>query len=129
MLEKILSYIFTKYQVFPEQIFKKYPGYMVFRHRHNERWFGVLMSLKTKNLKDKSLIFARDKNITLINLKLEPGLVALMLDNRHFLPAYHMNKRHWISVVIDEETPLEEVFDLIDDSYKLTQNAKAKGIL
>lgn len=120
MIEKILSYIYTKFKIFPEHIFKQHPGYAVFRHKDTRRWFGVLLNLKTQKIKNKNSIFIKKDTITILNLKLDPGLVILMLDNRHFLPAYHMNKRHWISVVIDDETPLLQVFDLIDVSYNLT---------
>ena len=35
-------------------------------------------------------------------------------------PAYHMNKQHWISIILDGSMTGEEVFHLIDDSYRLT---------
>ena len=36
------------------------------------------------------------------------------------VPAYHMNKQHWISVILDGSMTEEEVFRLICDSHALT---------
>ena len=35
-------------------------------------------------------------------------------------PAYHMNHKTWISVVLDETLPDEKILELIDTSYQLT---------
>lgn len=35
------------------------------------------------------------------------------------LPGYHMNKRHWNTVVLDGSLPDEEVLGMIDESYRL----------
>jgi predicted DNA-binding protein (MmcQ/YjbR family) len=37
-----------------------------------------------------------------------------------FLPAYHMNKEHWLTVLLDNTVPEKEIYELIDDSYELT---------
>jgi predicted DNA-binding protein (MmcQ/YjbR family) len=55
-----------------------------------------------------------------INLKSDP-LTAEVLRQRHaaVLPGYHMNKRHWNTVVLDGSVPEEELREMIDDSYRL----------
>ena len=37
------------------------------------------------------------------------------------LPGYHMNKEHWISVVLDGSVAIEHIHELIQDSYALTE--------
>ena len=39
-------------------------------------------------------------------------------------PAYHMNKEHWISVVLDGTVPDAELHMLVGDSYRLVGGAK-----
>ena len=55
-----------------------------------------------------------------INLKCEPE-IAIELRERHpsVLPGYHMNKRHWNTVLIDGSIEDELIFGWIDDSYDL----------
>lgn len=57
-----------------------------------------------------------------VNLKCEP-LVAEGLRSTwpQVTPGYHMNKRHWNTVLIDDELPPQLVEDLIEDSYDLVR--------
>jgi predicted DNA-binding protein (MmcQ/YjbR family) len=66
-----------------------------------------------------------------INLKCDP-LEAIELRDRYesVLPGYHMNKKHWNTVVLDGSIPRKEVLAMIDHSYdevaKGTKKAPAK---
>jgi predicted DNA-binding protein (MmcQ/YjbR family) len=55
-----------------------------------------------------------------VNLKCEPAL-AEQLREAHpaVIPGYHMNKRHWNTVMIDGSLPDRRVKDMIEDSYDL----------
>ncbi len=55
-----------------------------------------------------------------ISLKCEPNL-ALLLRGTYaaVTPGYHLNKRHWNTVVLDGEVPEDEVAEMIDASYAL----------
>jgi predicted DNA-binding protein (MmcQ/YjbR family) len=60
-----------------------------------------------------------------MNLKCSPDdALALRAQYRAIQPGYHMNKRHWNTVVIDGSLPEDIVFELIDHSYDLV----AKGL-
>ena len=43
------------------------------------------------------------------------------------VPAYHMNKRHWIGIVLDGSMTADQIFDLIAESYRLTAPRAAKS--
>lgn len=55
-----------------------------------------------------------------ISLKCEP-LLAEQLREAHpaVLPGYHLNKRHWNTVVIDGSLPERIISDMLEDSYDL----------
>jgi predicted DNA-binding protein (MmcQ/YjbR family) len=57
-----------------------------------------------------------------INLKCDPGL-ALELREKYsaVTPGYHMNKKHWNTVILDGSVPDKEVFSWIDHSYDLVK--------
>jgi len=63
-----------------------------------------------------------------INLKCDP-LKAELLRERHpaVLPGYHMNKRHWNTVVLDGSLGDDLVRELIDDSYRLVVEGLPKA--
>lgn len=55
-----------------------------------------------------------------LNLKCDPDL-ALALRDKYpaIIPGYHMNKRHWNSIILDGSLPENEILAMIDDSYDL----------
>ena len=55
-----------------------------------------------------------------VSLKCEPQLAqALREAYAEVLPGYHLNKRHWNTVIVDGSLPEQMVKDLIEDSYDL----------
>ena len=55
-----------------------------------------------------------------VSLKCEPQLAeALRRAHAAVLPGYHLNKRHWNTVIIDGSVPDDVVRDMIEDSYDL----------
>jgi predicted DNA-binding protein (MmcQ/YjbR family) len=55
-----------------------------------------------------------------VSVKCEPELAeALRAANAAVLPGYHLNKRHWNTVIVDGSLPDEAVRDMIEDSYDL----------
>ena len=63
---------------------------------------------------------ARDASSLRISLKCEPALAeALRAAHAAVMPGYHLNKRHWNTVVLDGSLPDGTVRDMIEDSYDL----------
>jgi predicted DNA-binding protein (MmcQ/YjbR family) len=62
-----------------------------------------------------------------INLKYDPER-ALELRDQHesILPGYHMNKRHWNTLVLDGSLPSRLIAELIDHSYELVKKGLPK---
>ena len=55
-----------------------------------------------------------------VSLKCDPGLAeALREAHAAVIPGYHLNKRHWNTVIIDGSLPDETVREMIEDSYDL----------
>ncbi len=55
-----------------------------------------------------------------VSVKCEPGLAAALREaHPAVLPGYHLNKRHWNTVIIDGSLPDDAVRDMIEDSYDL----------
>ena len=55
-----------------------------------------------------------------INLKCDPEkVIELREEFEAVQPGYHMNKKHWNTVIIDGSIPMKKIFEWIDDSYNL----------
>lgn len=79
----------------------------VMRHRQNRKCFAF--------------IYERAGNIW-INLKCDPEWRDMWIGaHASIVPAYHMNKKHWISVILDGTVPPEVTQELLETSFAMTQ--------
>lgn len=112
---RITSYIINKYNAKPEFLWDKYPGYGVFKNKDN-KWFGIIMDI------DKSKISNKTGLIEVINLKVDKKEIDNIIKDNGIYEAYHMNKKSWVSVSLDDTLDDEFIIDLIDNSYSLVNN-------
>jgi predicted DNA-binding protein (MmcQ/YjbR family) len=62
-----------------------------------------------------------------VSLKCEPSLAqALRAEHTAVRPGYHLNKRHWITITLDDSLPDELVLGLLEDSYELVVDGLTK---
>lgn len=55
-----------------------------------------------------------------INLKCDPVIAVNLREQLEAVkPGYHMNKKHWNTVIVDGSLSLDEIYDMIDHSYSL----------
>jgi predicted DNA-binding protein (MmcQ/YjbR family) len=65
-------------------------------------------------------LIGKDEPYWTISLKCDPVIAAnLREQNPSIRPGYHMNKKHWNSITLDGSIPEDELFTMIDHSYKL----------
>ncbi len=112
--QKIMDYIYDEYGAEPERLWEKFPDCAVFRHKGNRKWFGVIAKVPKKTLG-----LDGDGKVNILNVKCAPGNVYLLRQDKGILPAWHMNKEHWISLLV-ETLPENMIVDLVDASFKLT---------
>lgn len=111
---KIIDYINKKYNDEIEYLWQKFPDNGIARRKDNRKWYLVLLTVK----KDKLGIDGEDK-IEIINLRINKEELPELLKQNNIYPAYHMNKKNWISVILDGSMDLKELYEKIDKSYIL----------
>ena len=94
-----------------ENVYEDYPfrddNWTLMRHRNNKKTFAT--------------VFERNGKIW-INVKCEPSFTYFWRNAfEGVIPAYHMNKEHWNSIILDGTVPDDAVMNMIADSYKLTR--------
>ena len=112
---RITSYIKNKYNTNPEFLWDSSPSHGVFRNINNNKWFSIIMDINKSKLDEKY-----NKEIEIINVKVQKDLIDKFLKVNGFYKAYHMNKSNWISIILDDTVPDFIIFKLIDMSYELT---------
>ena len=113
---KILEYSLNLQNTGADHPFEEDFVTTVLRHTDTGKWFGLLMTV-TRN----KVGLDGDGQIGVLNLKcdMEDSLIVREMFDA-IIPAYHMNKNHWISVILNGTVPPDVVETLIDRSYELT---------
>lgn len=119
MMTKILEYAETTYQAKPEYLWERTPEAAVLRNQENRKWYALFMKIS----KDK-LGLKNTESVWILNLKCDPLFIGSLLEMDGYYPAYHMNKNHWITLLLDGTIDEKQVLELLDLSYHLTEKRK-----
>ena len=122
MTQKVVQYVREIFDIEPDFPFDDSET-AVFRNRKNKKWFGIIIP----NLPKSRLGLATPERADILNLKCDPLLHYAVVDHQRIFPAYHMNKTHWITVLLDGSVSLEEMAPLIHDSYDLIEGRRKSG--
>jgi len=114
--EEIFAYVKEKFDTEPDYPWFKYPSYAVLRHKGDGKWYGLIM-----NVPRIKLGLTGEGSAEILDLKCDPELNGLLRSKQGILSAYHMNKKHWITIVLDSSFNKEETYNLINLSYDLTK--------
>ena len=109
---RVTEYIRDRYAAEAEHLWAKYPNYAVFRQPASRKWFALVMDIPRNRLGLEG-----DSDVDIIDVKCGPLMVGSLLAQDGFLPAYHMSKSSWISVLLDETVPDEQIYPLLELSY------------
>ena len=112
--QKVLDYVNEKYSTVGDTPFSDGDS-IVLRNMHNKKWYGIII----RNLPICKLGLKGQSRSDILNLKCDPMLSFDFIDNKGVFPAYHMNKIHWISVLLDGSVDMEKISFLIDISYNM----------
>lgn len=106
------QYILKKYNVRAEFMFDKFSNFGVYKN--NKKWFCIIMDI------DYSKIDKNKKGIIYI-LNIKSNNVDELISNKNFYPSYHMNKKNWITIILDNNIDVNYIKSLIDISYELVK--------
>lgn len=99
-----------------EHPWDKDPYSAVYRNKQSRKWYALIMRLPAKTLHHKQ---AED----ILNIKLDPNEIQMLLQKDGFQSAYHMNKQHWITIVLDDTITDETIMDLVEKSHAFTESS------
>ena len=78
------------------------------------KWYAVLLTVSSRKLGLDS-----DEYIEIIDLRMTPDDIEAVVDYQKYFPGYHMNKKHWVTICLDNTLSDEEIQNRIDNSYAL----------
>lgn len=114
--QDIINYAKETYGTSIEYLWASSPTSGVLRHSHNNKWYAAILEAPKNKVGVEG-----DGWIDILDIKCEPDMVATLAVQEGFAPAYHMNKKHWVTIVLDGRVDDEMIYNLLDLSYELTR--------
>ena len=111
--EEIYEYVKKQYGTVPEYLWKESPESAVLRHK-NGKWYAVLLQVEKSRLGLEG-----DTKVDILDVKCDADMVGLLTQTYGFLPGYHMNKKYWITMLLDGTVSEAKILDFLDMSYDL----------
>lgn len=117
--EEIIDFIKNEFGVTEEHLWINFPDFVVFRNKENKKWFAAIMDVEKSKLG-----LDGEGKVDIIDLKCDPMLIGSLIYNDGYLPAYHMSKKNWITVLLDGSVNANELKNLIHLSYEMIEKKK-----
>ena len=113
--QEFFEYCLDVYGTSPDYPFDEDFETAVLRHADNRKWFALVMQVPRCKVGLDS-----DEVVDVVNLKLPTEMFGSFGAADGVYPAYHMNKLHWISVLLPD-APNDVVKFLLNASFEATQ--------
>ena len=112
--EEIIKYCLTLENTYKDCPFPDDFESVTMKHLKNKKWFALIMNVNNK---------------LYLNVKTDPNYSDILRNTYDYIiPAYHMNKEHWNTIILDGTVPDEDIRRMIAESYDLVSDSPTKRI-
>ena len=118
--QSFFSHCLSTYGTSPDYPFDEDFETAVLRHGDNRKWYAIMLKVSRRKFG-----FDSDEVIYIVNLKLPTEMFGSFGTDDGVYPAYHMNKLHWISVLLPD-APDDVVQFLVNVSFEATKSKQKK---
>ena len=103
----IIKYCLKLPSVYEDYPFPDDNDSVTMKHKNNSKWFALIMNVRGEEY---------------LNIKTEPEYSELLRKTYDYIiPAYHMNKQHWNTIILSDKCDKELIKELLEQSYELTK--------
>ncbi len=114
--KNLVAYLEEKYGTKHEEPWEDSPGDYTFKTPNSKKWYAIIMHIPGKRIGLET-----ENAVDIINFKIDPAKISALVDNKHYFYAYHMNKKNWITVLLDKDTDMQTLKVLLDDNFRMVE--------
>lgn len=111
-----IEYVRKKYGDEPEFLWTKSPNNAVLRRKDSRKWYAAILTVSGRKIGLNT-----DKIVEIIDLRMKADDRDNILSREHYYPGWHMNKKSWYTLVLDDCVADEEIKLRIIESYELAR--------
>ena len=104
MTGRLIAYVREQYGDELEFLWKSTPNNAVWRRKDTKKWYAALLTVQAEKLGLDS-----DETVEILDFRVEPGELEKLVDYKLYYPGYHMNKKHWCTIILDGSVEFEAV--------------------
>ncbi len=113
--QELIKYVKEKYQDDLEFLWEKFSKNAIWRNKTNQKWYGILLTIPSEKLG-----LEKQGEIEILDIRCPQENIVKVIDNHSIFPGYHMNKNHWITILLNDSITTEEIKKYMDQSYQIS---------
>lgn len=114
--QSLIEYVRERYGDELEFLWEKTPDCAVWRRKDTNKWYAAILTVQYRKLG-----IEREGMVELIDMRMEPTELEKSVDNVTYFRGYHMNKKHWVTMLLDGTAPYDEIVRRLDESYTMAK--------
>ncbi|MBO5494268.1 MAG: MmcQ/YjbR family DNA-binding protein [Eubacterium sp.] len=116
---ELTQFIEETFDIKGESLWVHFPNYLVFRNPRNKKWFGLIGDVERSKLGLEG-----QGKVDVFVFKCDPIMTGTLLDEKGFLPAYHMSRKSWMTALLDGSANEEKIKELACIAYEIIESKK-----
>lgn len=108
----VIQFVKDTYKDELEFLWQKFPDCAVWRRKDNNKWYGIVLTVCGRKIG-----LDTDEMVEIMDLRTDD--IQTILSKKQYYPGWHMNKKSWYTVVLDNSVAEEELKENIAKSYAL----------
>lgn len=100
-----------------EFLWENFENDAIWRRKDTNKWYAALLTAR----QDSILHDGVKDWIEVIDLRADCDEIDRIVDDKTYFRGYHMNKKHWLTIILNYSVPTAEIMDRIDRSYILAK--------
>ena len=113
---KIIEYARDKFGDSEEYLWEKFPDNAVLRRGDTKKWYAAILTAQYCKLG-----IDREGTVEIIDMRINPEELDKIADNKTYFRGWHMNKKSWLTMLLDGSAPLDEIIKRLNESYNLAK--------
>ncbi len=111
---RLIEHVSETYGDELEFLWEKFDDNAIWRRKDTGKWYGAILTVAKNKLVGFSSYIAE-----IVDLRVQPEKLGELLDKENYYPGWHMNKKSWYTVILEDEISDEELFAGVRESYRL----------
>lgn len=114
--KKVIEFARKEYGDELEFLWEKFSDNAVLRRKDTCKWYAAILTVAAEKFG-----LGGTEKVEVIDLRMPPEELLKLVDNKKYFPGYHMNKKHWLTIILNGSVPIKEIFERIRVSYELAK--------